>query len=96
MQSFFRRINFVRKFVSGFAKIVRPLQLMMKKGIVYKWNDEAKKVFQRIKEAIDEAPTLVSLDFVKEIFLHTFAYDVSLVVVFIERLIKIMSGQYLS
>jgi len=46
MQSFFGRINFVRKFVSGFAEIVHPLQLMMKKDVVYKWSDEFKEAFR--------------------------------------------------
>eukprot|EP00253_Pinus_taeda_P019632 PITA_19632 len=77
MQSFFRKINFVRKFVSNFAEIVCPMQLMMKKYVVYKRSDEAKKAFQRIKEAIAEAPALVSLDFGKEFLLYTFTYDVS-------------------
>eukprot|EP00253_Pinus_taeda_P024110 PITA_24110 len=58
MQSFFGRINVIRKFVSGFAEIVCPLQLMMRKYVVYKWSDEAKVAFRRIKEAIIEAPAL--------------------------------------
>jgi len=85
MQSFFGRINFVRKFVSGFAKIIRPLQLMMKKVVVYEWSDEAKEVFRRIKEAIVEAPTLVNPDFSKEFFLYTFSSNVSYVVVLTQR-----------
>ena len=77
MQSFFGKINFVRKFVSGFTEIVRPMQLMMKKDVVYRWSDEAKKLFQRIKEAIAEAPVLVSPNFDKGFLLYTFASDVS-------------------
>eukprot|EP00253_Pinus_taeda_P001726 PITA_01726 len=77
MQYFFGRMNFVRKFVSGFVEIVRPLQLMMKKDVVYKWSDEAKKAFRRIKEAIAEDLALVSPDFDMEFFLYTFASDVS-------------------
>jgi len=56
MQSFFGKINFVRKFVSGFTEIVHPMQLMMKKDVVYRWSNEAKKSFQQIKEAIAEVP----------------------------------------
>jgi len=77
MQYFFGRINFIRKFVLSFAEIVCPMQLMMKKDIVYKWSDEAKKAFRRIKEAIAKAPALVSLDFGKDFFLYTFASNVS-------------------
>lgn len=46
LQSFFRKINFVRKFVSSFGEIVCPMQLMMKKDVVYRWSNEAKKLFQ--------------------------------------------------
>ena len=46
MQSFFGKINFVRKFVSSFAEIVWPMQLMMKKDVVYNRSDDAKKAFQ--------------------------------------------------
>eukprot|EP00253_Pinus_taeda_P025118 PITA_25118 len=53
------------------------MQLMKKKGVLYKWSDEAKKTFQRIKEAIAKAPALVSPNFGKEFFLYTFASDVS-------------------
>ena len=45
LQSFFGKINFIRKFFSGFVEILRPMQLMMKKYVVYKWSDEAKKAF---------------------------------------------------
>ena len=65
MQSFFRRINFIRNFFRGFAKIIHPLQLMMNKDVAYEWSDEAKEAFRQIKEAIAEAPSLVSLHFGK-------------------------------
>jgi hypothetical protein len=42
MQSFFGRINFVRKFTPDFAKIVKPLQRMIHKDVELKWNDEGK------------------------------------------------------
>ena len=56
---------------------MHPMQLMMKKDVLYKWSDEAKKAFQRIKEAIVEAPALVSPDFDNEFLLYTFTSDVS-------------------
>ena len=85
MQSFFGKINFVRKFVSGFVEIVHPLQLMLKKDVMYKWSDEAKEAFRCIKEAIAEAPALVSPDFNMEFFLYTFASDVSYAAILTQR-----------
>jgi len=61
------------------------MQLMMKKDVVYRWNDEAKKSFRRIKEAIAEAPALVSPNFDKEFFLYTFASNVSYVAILTQK-----------
>lgn len=58
-------------------QILCPMQLMMKKDIVYRWSNEAKKSFQQIKEAIVEALVLVNPDFDKEFLLYTFNFDVS-------------------
>jgi len=52
MQSFFRRINIIRKIFSGFVEIVCPLQLMMKKDVVYKCSDEAKKHFSESRNPL--------------------------------------------
>lgn len=85
MKYFFGKINFARKFVLGFAEIVHPMQLMMKKDVVYRWSNEAKKLFQRIKEAIAEAPVLFSPNFDKEFLLYTFAFDVSYVAILTQK-----------
>ena len=57
----------------------------MKKDVVYKWSDEAKKSFQRIKESIVEAPALVNPDFDKEFLLYTFTSDVSYATILTQR-----------
>ena len=81
MQSFLGEINFVKRFISNFTKIVKPLQEMIKKYSIFKLKKERKEAFDRIKEAIAEAPTLQSPNFDKESILYTFAYDHSIVVV---------------
>jgi hypothetical protein len=35
MQSFFGKINFVRKFTSNFIEIIKPLQKMIKKDAIF-------------------------------------------------------------
>ena len=30
LKSFFRKVNFIRKFISGFVEIVKPLNVMLK------------------------------------------------------------------
>jgi hypothetical protein len=40
MQSFFGKINFVRKFTPNFAETIKPLQKMIQKDVEFKWDDE--------------------------------------------------------
>ena len=69
MQSFLGKINFVRRFISDFAEIVKPLQEMIKKDINFKWTRERREAFEKIREAIAEAPTLWSPNFDNEFIL---------------------------
>lgn len=49
MQSFLGKINFVRRFISDFKEIVKPLQEMIKKDSNFKWKKERKEAFDKIK-----------------------------------------------
>jgi hypothetical protein len=40
MQSFFGKINFVRKFTLDFVETIKPLQKMIHKDVEFKWDDE--------------------------------------------------------
>jgi hypothetical protein len=57
MQSFLGMIKFMRRFISDFAEIVKPLQEMIKKDSNFKWSKERKEAFDKIKETITEAHT---------------------------------------
>jgi hypothetical protein len=63
----------VRRLISDFAEIVKPLQEMIKKDSKFKWTKERKEGFDIIKEAIVETPTLQSSNFDKEFIIYTFA-----------------------
>ena len=58
---------------------------MIKKDSSFSWGDREKQSFIRIREAIVEAPALVSPDFKKDFILYTFAYDISYVVVLTQK-----------
>jgi hypothetical protein len=58
MQSFFGKINFVRKFMPDFAETVKPLQKMICKDAYFKWDEKWKDAFNNIKTAISQAPVL--------------------------------------
>ena len=85
MQSFLGKINFVRRFVPSFSEIVRPLQNMIKKDSSFSWGDREKQSFIRIREAIAEAPALVSPDFRKDFILYTFASNISYATVLTQK-----------
>ena len=72
LQSFLGRINFVCRFVPNFAALIKPITLMLKKSITFKWTSEGKASFEAIKEAISQAPTLVNIDFSKDFMLYAF------------------------
>ena len=48
MQSFLGKINFVRRFICDFTKIVKPLQDMIKKDFIFKWTKERREAFDMI------------------------------------------------
>jgi hypothetical protein len=81
MQSFFRKINFVRKFTPNFVETIKPLQKIIHKDVEFEWDDEWKKAFINIKTRISQALVLRSPDFNKDFFLYTFASNQSLAAV---------------
>ena len=85
MQSFLGKINFVRRFVPNFAQIVRPLQDLIKKNVLFKWSETQKDAFVKIRKSIMDAPALMPLDFDKDFILYTFATDFSYVVVLTQK-----------
>jgi hypothetical protein len=85
IQSFIGRINFLRCFVPNFVEIIRPITNMLKNDVVIKWSLEEKSTFQRIKQALVEAPVLVSPDYAKEFFIFSFAFEETIVAVLLQK-----------
>jgi len=85
MHSLLGKINFLRKFILDFVQFVKPLQNMIKKDLVFKWNKEENDSFYLIKIPIVEAPSLSSLNFMRDFILYTFASNLSLVIVFMQK-----------
>ena len=75
----------MRRFISDFAKIVKPLQEIIKKVSNFKWTKERKEAVEKIKEAIAEAPTLQSPNFDNEFILYTFSSDHSIATVLTQK-----------
>eukprot|EP00253_Pinus_taeda_P017902 PITA_17902 len=75
IQSFLGKINFVRRFIPNFAKLVKHITSTLKKGSEVKWTDAARRSFKDIKRAIMEAPTLISPYYSKEFHIFSFTSD---------------------
>ena len=81
MQPFLGQINFVKRFVPDFSRIVSPLQAMYKKNSIFKWGQEEYEAFNLIKQAIVNTPSLATPNFSDPFILYTFAYDRSYAVI---------------
>eukprot|EP00253_Pinus_taeda_P023419 PITA_23419 len=77
MQSFLGQINFVKRFVPDFSRIVSPLQTMIKKNSNFKWGLDEHELFNLIKQDIINAPSLATPNFSKSFTLYTFASEKS-------------------
>lgn len=66
LRVFLGQINFLRRFISNLAEIIRELNNMLKKDSVLKWTMEAKQSFESIKQALKKTPVLISPDFKKD------------------------------
>jgi hypothetical protein len=73
VQAFLGRINFLRRFVSNFAELVKHITAMLRKGHKIKWTAEPRKSFDQIKKALTEAPVLISPDYSKDFMIFSFA-----------------------
>jgi hypothetical protein len=85
MQSFMHKINFVRRFVPSFSEMVRSLQNLIKKYVLYCWGPQESQALDSIRKTIIEAPSLMSPDFSQDFTLYTFASDRSYVVVLTQK-----------
>jgi hypothetical protein len=59
------KINFVRRFISDFARMVKPIHNLLRQDQAFSWNDTTEKDFVDIKNAISSAPVLAKPDFSK-------------------------------
>ena len=75
VQSFFDKINFVRRFVTDYASIGKPINLLLKKKQRFKWIEETQEVFNNIKGEITTTPILISLDFQRDFIIYSFSTE---------------------
>jgi hypothetical protein len=85
VQAFLGRINFLRRFVSNFAELVKHITTMLRKGNEVKWTAEPRESFDQIKKALTEAPMLTSPDYSKDFLIFSFASYDTIAVVLLQK-----------
>ena len=58
-----------------YAFIAEPLNNLLQKGKIYKWNEKCQKDFEELKKILISAPILVYLNFEKIFILQTDVSD---------------------
>ena len=75
LRRFLGLTSYYRKFVRNYSKIAEPLNRLLQKGSLYRWNEQCQKAFEELKERLTSAPILAYPDFKKEFRLETDASD---------------------
>jgi hypothetical protein len=88
IQEFLGKINFLRRFVSNFAELVKHITTMLRKGNEVKWTTESRESFFQIKKALIEAPVLISPDYSKYFLIFSFASCDTVAAVLLQKMIK--------
>lgn len=85
LQAFLGKINFLRRFISDLAELIRLLNNMLKKDSKVKWTLEAKQAFEEIKMALTRTPVLTSPKFDRDFIIFSFASEHTIVVVLLQK-----------
>jgi hypothetical protein len=75
LQSFFGKINFVRRFVPDYASIVKLISLLLKKEKRFEWTTNIEEAFNNIKGEITTALVLIIPDFQRDFIIYSFATE---------------------
>jgi hypothetical protein len=78
IQSFLGFANFYRRFISDYSGIVVPLTRLTRKGVPWKFSDDARKSFEALKAAFISAPVLTHWVPDRPIIVETDASDYAL------------------
>ncbi len=70
LRSFIRLCNYYRIYVQDFSIITHPLYALLKKDVVWTWNEEVQEAFNTLKEKLSKFPILKRLDFSKIFIRH--------------------------
>lgn len=71
VQRFFGLANFYRQFIKNFAEIALPLNRLVRKNAIFKWDSMCQRSFDELKEQLCAEHILAFPDFEKEFVVYT-------------------------
>jgi len=66
IRKFLGLTNYYRRFIKDFARVARPMNVLMRKDEKWWWGDEQQKAFDELKKIFTTKPVLAALDLDKE------------------------------
>ena len=78
VQQFVGLANYFRNFVPDFTKLAKPLTLLTRKGVKFKFEEEELNAFKQLKEHLINEPILALYDPTKPCILHTDASKIGI------------------
>jgi hypothetical protein len=55
-------VDYYRKSIKGFSKIVEPITSLRKNGVIFKWTVDCERSFQHLKNLFPSEPILRIVD----------------------------------
>ena len=62
VRSFLGLANFYQRFIQDYAQVMRPLNDLLKKDVIFEWKEAQQHAFDMLKEKFTTAPVLAYLD----------------------------------
>ncbi|GMJ03267.1 hypothetical protein HRI_003995900 [Hibiscus trionum] len=78
VHSFLGLAGYYRRFVEGFSKLVAPLTQLLQKSVQFEWTDARQRAFEKLKEALTQAPILIQPESGKDYVVYSDASYVGL------------------
>ena len=75
--AFLGLVEYYRKFIKNFAKIAKPLTMLTRMDVKFKWKETHHSAFMKLKDTIIQAPILRYPDTTKPYIVYTDTYNAS-------------------
>jgi len=66
VRKFLGLVNYYRRFIKDFARVARPMNVLMRKDVKWRWKREEQTAFDELKKAFTTRPVLAAPDLDKE------------------------------